>query len=403
MAAVSQSPSPFATLLRRSKFASFDPRIGQVYTTYGGDAYRGNWGLKRPLAVRRRGATITVNAVDTSSQQTEWNSGEKQHRFIKHWEELNHEPAISAKNLGNELGPAVTREWIDSEYAPTSEDGPSRPQAVKNIHAMSPRQFKAYLERLRKQRPAFIEFLRERAERDSRLEGKSLYEIAQLDGDYHADFITRETGNQIYTMNSRQIETIPHKTGGLLYSHPSPLQTYLTTKPQPGRILTDAIERAKAPPAYIAGFAGATHWVQRSKAAGVEKMNWTEGGDASKSVGQFRMAQPLLRRMPRIVGSHKEGIKGVRTRLEVRGVPEDEARNRSNAHRPGSVDYINAPPSPRGRSGSKHSTPAAHFDFARPAQKAKKWTPSARASDSQRTMDVLESILKGNNSGRGKS
>ena len=395
MAAVSPSPSPFATLLRRSKFASFDPHIGQVYTTYGGDAYRGNWGFKRPLAIRRRGATITVNSVDTTAQQTEWNSGEKQHRFMKHWEELNCESAISTKALANELGPAITREWVDSEYAPTNEVGPSRPQAVRNIHSMSPRQFRAYLEELRKKRPAFIDFLQKTASKDSRLEGKSLYKIAQLDNDYHADFISRETGKSVHTVESRQIETVPHKTGGLLYSHPSPLQTYLTTKPQPGRILTDAIRKAKAPEGYIAGFAGATHWVQKARVTGVEKMKWTEGGNATKSIGQFRMAQPVLWRMPRIVGKNRQGIKGFKARLEVQGVPEDEERNRPNTHLPGSMDYINAVPSPRGRIGSKKSAPA-NFDFARMTQRAAQWTPT-RSSDTQRTMDVLQSII---NSGR---
>ena len=399
MATVSPSPSPFATLLRRSKFASFDPRIGQVYTTYGGNAYRGNWGLKRPLAIRRRGATITVNSVDTSAQQTEWNSGEKQHRFIKHWEELNHESVISPKTLANSIGPAVTREWVDSEYAPTKEIGPSRPQAVRNIHSMSPRQFRAYLEKLRKMRPAFIEFLRERAENDPRLEGKSLYEIAQLDGEYHADFISRETHKSIHTVESRQIETIPHKTGGLLYSHPSRLQTYLTTKPQPGRILTDAIRRAKAPEGYLAAFAGAIHWVLKANASGIEKMKWTEGRDTTKSVGQFRMAEPVLRQIPRIVGVNKQGIKGFKARLEAQAAPKDEERNRSNTHLPGSLDYINAAPSPRGRIGSKISAPA-NFDFARTTQRATQWTPN-RSSDSQRTMDVLQSILnRGQSSGR---
>ena len=32
-------PSPFGALLRRSKFASYDPKIGQVYTSHGGHAH----------------------------------------------------------------------------------------------------------------------------------------------------------------------------------------------------------------------------------------------------------------------------------------------------------------------------------------------------------------------------
>ncbi|EMD38138.1 hypothetical protein CERSUDRAFT_82375 [Gelatoporia subvermispora B] len=111
------APSQFAALLRRSKFASFDPEIAQVYTSHNGNVHRGNWGFKRPLALRRRNAYITMKTVDSSEQQTEWERGESQARWIKMWDEIGVSAELKIGRWQSTLGDSSEAPWdIDSEF-----------------------------------------------------------------------------------------------------------------------------------------------------------------------------------------------------------------------------------------------------------------------------------------------
>lgn len=391
MVALSQSPSPFATLLRRSKFATYDPRIGQVFTAYGGDAHRGNWGFKRPIGVRRRGAYVTVKSVDTPAQQTEWNSGEGQAKWIQKWEELNYEAGlVSGQRWRSIAGPAVSRECIDSEFAPAEiGDGEGfkerwRPQAVRNIHAMSVKDFEAYLEKLREKRPAFIEFLRKKNEK---LANQSLFKLAQRPRDYHIDFIVDEASKAAKSMDSRVIDPMPHKTGGALYSHPSPLQTFLTTKPQPGRILADAKRYPRQLETYITAFAGMTPTVYKKHASGVEKMTWTNPNGSDRTVTQFRIEFAQFKTVPRTVGKSRQGIKGIKQRMALRGVGPEPEFGRSNSYMPGSLAYVAAIPSPRGKKGD----PVVPLDLAstNKVTRAPKWFPENTRS----TIGLLKDLI----------
>jgi hypothetical protein len=350
MAALSPSPSPFATLLRRSKFASYDPRIAQVFTTYDGSAHRGDWGLKRPLALRRRGAYITVKSVDTSSQQTEWNSGEKQAQFMRRYEELNIEPRRYD-----------TRQHFDSEFAPgevPGEAGVEPPQLTRNPVKMTPGQFRKYLEQLRAKRPAFIQYL----QKQGLTETVSLFELAQQpDTSYHARFLADETTEARNSLTSRIMDRSMHKNGGLIYSRPSQLQTYLTTKPQPGRVLQDAVAyHPKQRDALIVAFAGMTPTLWKRHIVGeVKKIRWSEKPSLAGGVANFRMTSPRLQAMPRVVGK-RQGLKAVKLRMDVRNVPQGPGFERSNTHLPGSVDYVAAANAPTGLKGGK---PAAPVDF----------------------------------------
>ena len=124
-------PSQFAALLRRSKFASYDPRISQVYTSHGGHAHRGDWGLKRPLAIRKREAFITIKAVDSHVQQTEWYGAEQKVRWVRSIQELGPVPIVNYQ--GTWLSTIGTRhEFLyDSEFNRQSGDGPFGPLATR--------------------------------------------------------------------------------------------------------------------------------------------------------------------------------------------------------------------------------------------------------------------------------
>lgn len=124
------TPSTFATLLRRSKFASFDPQIGQVYATHGGYAHRGDFGLKRPLSLRRRDARITVKSIDSRHQQTEWRSAYLDAKFMQKQQETG-----CPVTLHDALDFAQDSSWSQS-LGPSS--GASGPWHIYSEYAMGP-------------------------------------------------------------------------------------------------------------------------------------------------------------------------------------------------------------------------------------------------------------------------
>ncbi|CAG8726825.1 11793_t:CDS:1 [Racocetra persica] len=77
----------FPELLRRSRLATFDPSLPQVYTSYGRYKTRGEWGLKRNLPSFLRTNVITVGALDTIEHQTPYKSAETMVKFTKCWKE----------------------------------------------------------------------------------------------------------------------------------------------------------------------------------------------------------------------------------------------------------------------------------------------------------------------------
>ncbi|VDB82646.1 unnamed protein product [Peniophora sp. CBMAI 1063] len=215
----SSAPSQFAKILKSSKFASFDPALGQVYTAPPAHAARGNYGLKRALHPRRHGIPLTVQAVDSIDQQTEWEPAATEARYIERWE-TQPAPAPRSHWLGQvNAGPARSEWRIDSEFSPakppprvqlkgtakhgspstlTVEEalaaaeakhgpGPDAEQAAFqalvaerrelnsiskslpdiNPDALSPERFARYLHDVRALRPRFKRFVAERAKADA--------------------------------------------------------------------------------------------------------------------------------------------------------------------------------------------------------------------------------------------
>ncbi|CAG8541730.1 979_t:CDS:2 [Ambispora gerdemannii] len=78
----------FPELLRKSRLATFDPAIPQVYKTYGPFKKRGDWGLKRNLPNILRTDVITVKALDTVEHQTDFKSARSLVGFARKWKEL---------------------------------------------------------------------------------------------------------------------------------------------------------------------------------------------------------------------------------------------------------------------------------------------------------------------------
>jgi hypothetical protein len=338
-------PSPFAALLRRSKFASYDPTIGQVYTTHDGNAHRGNWGFKRPLALRKRNKFVSVQAVDSPEQQTEWSSRESEARFIQRWEEVATEPHVrdawerhysnsrsvqqaelakEDKN-GNIMNPAIRRQ-ADEERGKRQwvASGPL-------VSSMNPRQFARYLDKLRQERPEFLSFLSEESPHKAKtgsqhLVAPSAYEQSALGSaeTVRKRFLQRQSHTIYEAPDSRAIEQRPHRNGGLSYAHTSQLTHFFTTNEEPGRFVEmPASDGRQSLRASFAGMAA----------------NLKTPASHHNVGSKFRVVESVLKRAPNVVSAQPQGLEGA-----VIGTTVEDVANlvmiRANPFPPGTRAYI---------------------------------------------------------------
>ncbi|OAX41544.1 hypothetical protein K503DRAFT_481685 [Rhizopogon vinicolor AM-OR11-026] len=418
--AAQASKSPFAALLKRSKFSTFDPKIAQVYTTHGGDAHRGNWGFKRPLPLRRRGAYITVRAVDSLEKQTEWNSAEPQASWMKNWDELQFNPTNQ-----NSLVPTTRSERndtttgadiADSEYAPDQSNPLEwRSPAIPNIHAMSNNEFEQYLVHISRQREAFFKYKVEQLEKaeaakkakaTERENAEAVTEISEgatktrrkkkklpfvIDParlEYYLDeFATWESQKRRENHHSHSLESLPHPSSGLHYSNFTPLQTYLSTKERKGRLVEEVRGDKGRPLYYVASYAGMGTVVQQKKQGVMSPMVW---GDASKTgATKFRPESVTLHRAPEVVGK-RQGLKAAKISVEA-SAWDAESHYKSNSHRPGSLEYITSEPT-KTFSHNFNLTTKRKYDSI--LKKANGQGKPEEGIPSRKTIDILEGILK---------
>ena len=333
------SPSPFAAILRRSKFASYDPKIRQVYTTFGGDSHRGNYGLKRPLALRTRQPFITAASVDSLHQQTEWSHAESEARWIRKVAEVSRKPEVGhGGDLWKKSGPDGRFRWkVDSDFALGTTDpiahleanGESQGQGRTNIHnidAMTPKQFQRYLENLRSLRPAFREFLeaeQARAEenvpigrlpRKSKVQSSNLLEQSMYPTDLHKTFLSKHAAQKINDPESLIIEQDVHPNGALAYTHLTDLEHFFWKEPLPGR----AVGRTRA---LVVSFAGMNTRLPLHQSEGTQPMDWKplveRGADTGKGISKFRVSQVEVFAPPQVVGHKPKGIADMDLRMYV--------------------------------------------------------------------------------------
>ncbi|KAH9843137.1 mitochondrial ribosomal protein subunit-domain-containing protein [Rhodofomes roseus] len=374
------APSQFAALLRQSRFASYDPSIGQVYTSFGGHAQRGNWGLKRPLPLRRRKGNVTVQAIDSTAQQTEWKGGERQTRWIQMWEEVGLTPRLADGPWRERLGPTAEIRWdVDSEFGlatkPPVQTKPSmvsRPsvhqqkkykedeeeeelsEAIPNVYAMTDRAFERYLKKLREMRPAFLNWLDEQARAAKeqgysipRVERGSLWRHRQAaETDKYKLFLMSRAFKEYSSHDSRVIEQQPQLYGGLVYARTSMLQSKILAEPQPGRILERLLgQGGHAGGDYVASFAGMTPHLHKALAENKDPINWRSLGaapdapDAMRGATTFRVAQTQLFAAPATVRLNPAGLDGVGMSMDVY-VPPDTEHGKQNPYPPGSREYV---------------------------------------------------------------
>ena len=333
--------SPFAQLFKQSKFASFDRHIGQVYTTHGGDAHRGDWGFKRPLSVRRRGAYITVKNVDTTEYQTEWNSAEPQALWVKNWDELQMAPQPP------DYGPYSSTEQLkdhvqQSDYLPNQQDPSTwRRPYVPNLDSMTQDEFKKYLAQVRVHRNKFYKVTQANQASRGRV-ASSFYQIGNSYPTNWEDHYAHHLSNKRRTNpRSREMEHLPHRNGGLNFANYTPLQTFLMTKERKGRLVEEYVGKDNKKLFYVASYGGMAGIVQKSNAGLVQPMVWDDPLRTGEA--KLRPQTAVVHRQPIVVGKKRQGLKATKMDVELR-VWDGQSHARSNPHPPGSRQYIAAEP-----------------------------------------------------------
>ncbi len=350
------APSTFAALLRRSKFASYDPLIGQVYTSYGGHAHRGDWGVKRPLPNRHRDACIRLRNVDTIYQHTDWKNAWKDTSFVKNFRELNVEPKVSLYSQWQAMrsGPCEDLWTADTDFDMKSSVGKRKAEQalfwekmmrVPDVRAMSTREFARFIRRVRKLRPEFSKFLKERTERlqdRSMMEASEWSSTSNMEADLlraenaHVHFLSDQSKRTALADSSRSILQLPHRNAGLSYAQIPQLQSLLFARPQPGRVV-------------VSGPDGLEHWpvVGGFKGQPTEQHNHYKqnSGDTNRNHGKPEVRQGMWRtkdaaviQAPITVGRFPQSVGPTRMRIKFEDwkVAENE---HAVPHLPGSRTY----------------------------------------------------------------
>ncbi|BGP06263.1 hypothetical protein JCM10049v2_002084 [Rhodotorula toruloides] len=114
------SAGAYSALLRRSKLATFNPRIDQVYTAPSSSrAHANNYGLKRPLPPKstRTAPFVRVLELDSSDGRTGFRKATRETKFTRQWAEVG--VGIQATVLGDRAGSGGTvgnrRLWFRPE------------------------------------------------------------------------------------------------------------------------------------------------------------------------------------------------------------------------------------------------------------------------------------------------
>lgn len=282
------------------------------------------------------------------------------------WDEVGIHPEVSTvgswrTKIGYET---QSRGWLaDSEFE-TKEKGMESwrpadtassvygPQSSSylNEDAMSDKQFEAYLEHLRKKRPAFRKYLQEIS---AGLPGgfESLWRKSAVHNQLQKNFLARLAHDFYHSPKSRAIEQQPAPSGGLSYKKTSLLQSFAFTKLHKGRVL----EKNHIGREGLVGFAGITALrpadltQESSQAQQQDRIEWeklarNEDVDQSNGIGEFRIVDATLESPPPVVGKHSaaESMKHMKLTVSVMG--DFVRRERENVYQPGTVKYTGAIP-----------------------------------------------------------
>lgn len=333
---MSSSATSFPSLLRRSKFATYDPLISRIYTSPSHSSKRGDWGFKYSLppstSARPRPKYLKVDKLVGEVRGGEYNSGEKEARFVERWGDGRFGWVSSSSNRSKQPEDNYRQQHgvKDGSYAglfknsnkvnkddfialdETMENGGSGsgsnvppPKFMPDIEIMSERQFEAYLDQVREYRSSSNRF-------------KSSMDLATNSTQRINQTITAEladqTGAELASYSSQRMIAQPHHLGGLAYSKMTN-KTVRDSSPLlalPGRIIDitnnseDRARRASSrnDDGFVAGIGGITAKVDTQDMANLDETDFTRE-DRNRGSKLFRIREAKLIALPKVVANHK--------------------------------------------------------------------------------------------------
>ncbi|GAA5883353.1 hypothetical protein JCM16303_006705 [Sporobolomyces ruberrimus] len=252
----SASPS-YSALLRRSKLASYNPHIDQVYTTTSPHLSRQNFGLKRPLpaATTRVSPFVRITELDSREGRTVFRKATRETSYVKRWQETG--VGLQSEAFTNTKGKKWAQLQVQSRFVPESLSTETRGGSIQRVQpsettssktpnflAMNEPEFERYLSLLQDRREEFKEFI---ATEQSKLSSTPPVPSSEIDLYSHA----QNNPNELVRLVERFLRTVPppssssasssrlpqiHPTLALQYATPTPLESALSPS-IPGRLL----------------------------------------------------------------------------------------------------------------------------------------------------------------------
>jgi hypothetical protein len=256
---------------------------------------------------------------------------------MKNWNELKMTPQFVDEEDFREV--RTTEHITDSDYVPKPQDAHLWRQAyIPNIDVMTRQEFRQYLDQIQTHRHNLFE---NQSHEEGASPDVSLYQISNSNlrtarQDEYARHVSRERRSDPH---NKEIEHMPHSSGGLTYAHYSPLQTFIMTKERKGRLADECRGKDKNSLFYVASFAGMGGFVHKKHAGAARPMVWEDPNRTGEVM--IRPQKVLIHRIPRVVGWERQGLKGAKLVMHLR-VWDGQSHDRSNPHPPGSRKYIAA-------------------------------------------------------------
>ncbi|KAJ1665662.1 hypothetical protein IW140_003132 [Coemansia sp. RSA 1813] len=160
--------SAFGRMFRKSKLASFNRGIKQIYATYPEAAARGEWGLKRPMPCKVTTRLATLKEIDSKEQITDFEAANQQFLLTMSWKENfpeSRSPKYAATgdlmqdlasvyDMPSAYGASSFGDLENTRETEASKRGPQR-----NINTMTRVEWNDFLEEARSRRAEWKECL----------------------------------------------------------------------------------------------------------------------------------------------------------------------------------------------------------------------------------------------------
>lgn len=343
------SGSNLTSLIRNSKFASYDPLITRVYTADTSARRRGEWGFKYNLPKTSRTQPgkryVRLRSMDAGGGAgCDYTSAEKEARVMSLWgdgrygwtgtetensytpNQVSQPKTSTAKALESLMQPAANKSHSPSKnlqlYLP-------------DVEGMSQSQFEKHLKKVRGLRKQFAETVATGKTRSEANTGTSLYQLRNSNWYAPADGSTFLAENvATFQLEKEPITPRPHATYGMAYSSGSYADIQLhPILALPGRALnshsmagvrrrlqdqqlenpldesvTRDMMRKQDLEEKVVGIAGITAKMPRARSEGISSMNTTGSEPMEKSTSQFRISHAAIISPPKIVTRPPKGL-----------------------------------------------------------------------------------------------